>query len=82
MDDKEFSYICRRCNKVFTSVYGMKDAFCPKCGQHSKTPYYSVFPKGDRDFSKEWPSDFHFKPPKVWPDGTENSLYCEGDEEK
>lgn len=55
-DQYEYAYICGRCNIVFFSYYGMKEAFCPKCGQHSKTPYYSKNPKGLRAPAKEWPA--------------------------
>ena len=75
MDEREYLFICGRCKTVFSSFYGEKEAFCPKCHQHSKTPYYSKFPRGDRDFNKELPSDFHFEPPEIWPDGTKNELY-------
>ena len=74
-DDKEITFVCGRCKIQFISVYGMKEAICPKCGQHSKTPYNSISTNRERDFSKEWPKNLHFEAPEYWPDGTKNTNF-------
>ena len=72
VDNEDCNFICGRCKLVFSSPYGERDAFCPNCGQHSKTKF---IPNNDRDFSHEWPSSKSSEAPEHWPDGTKNQFY-------